>query len=109
MRQAFLRDTLGRAGAVVQHGTVNAAVEAVRGGLGVDVAVLHYRVATIPLIRELRHQQPQAKIVAYGVPRREMPLGVDTYLPQPLLSAELQRAVEISIPKRRRRAPAAAL
>ena len=101
MRQPFLSEMLQDAGEVTQFGEMSKALNAIKRGLGVDVAVLHYRLSATPLIQAIRQQRPEAKIVAYGTPRADTPLGVDRYLNQPILSAELRETVERMASKRR--------
>lgn len=101
MRQPFLGEMLQETGQVIQFEQANKALSAVKRGLGVDIAVLHYRLSLTPLIQALRNQRPQAKIVAYGNPRTDTPLGVDQYLNQPILSAELHAIIEKMAAKRR--------
>lgn len=92
--QPFLGEMLQQSGRVTRFEKAGQALHAVNRGLALDVAVLHYRLSLTPLIQAIRHQQPQAKIVAYGTPRNDTPLGVDQYLNQPLLGAELRTAVD---------------
>lgn len=92
--QPFLGEMLQQSGKVTRFETAGQALYAVKRGLALDVAVLHYRLSLTPLIQAIRHERPQAKIVAYGTPRSDTPLGVDEYLNQPLLSAELRTVVE---------------
>lgn len=101
MRKPFLNEMLQNAGEVTHFEQPAKALTAVKRGLGVDVAVLHYRLALTPLIQAIRNQRPKAKIVAYGSPRTDTPLGVDRYLNQPILSAELAAIVEQMAAKRR--------
>lgn len=101
MRTPFLDQMLQETGQVTHFEEPNKALSAVKRGLGVDIAVLHYRIALTPLIQAIRSSRPQAKIVAYGNPRTDTPLGVDQYLNQPILSAELRAIVEKMAAKRR--------
>jgi CheY-like chemotaxis protein len=94
MRMPFLSEVLQNAGEVVEFKEMSKAMTAITRGLDVDVAVLNYRLALTPLIQAIRRVQPGAKIVGFGSPRPDPPLGVDQYLSQPILSAELRRAVE---------------
>ena len=94
MRSPFLLELLQEAGRVVQFELGAEAMAAVKGGMGVDVAVLNYRLSLTPLIQAIRQQHPKAKIVAYGAPRADPPLGVDTYLSKPIIGTELGMAVE---------------
>ncbi|MGH9518614.1 MAG: hypothetical protein ACRD2D_03155 [Terriglobales bacterium] len=99
--QPFLGEMLQQSGKVTHFETAGKALHAVKRGLPLDVAVLHYRLSLTPLIQAIRHEQPQARIVCYGAPRPDTPLGVDQYLNQPLLSAELRTAVEKHRSRRR--------
>ncbi|MGH3182823.1 MAG: hypothetical protein ACRDOE_13085, partial [Streptosporangiaceae bacterium] len=94
LRMPFLNDLLAEAGEVTRYEQHGKALNAVKRGLGVDVAVIHYRLALTPLIQAIRSYAPRAKILAYGSPRRDTPLGVDRYLSQPILSAELASIVD---------------
>ncbi|HVB40863.1 MAG TPA: hypothetical protein VNE83_08170 [Terriglobales bacterium] len=94
MRMPFLSKVLQDAGEVVEFKEMSKAMAAVTRGLNVDVAVLHYRLSLTPLIQAIRRVQPGAKIVGFGNPRPDPPLGIDQYLSQPILSAELRQAVE---------------
>jgi|SRR6185312_9887383 len=93
LRQEFLSETLADSGTVVHCETVKQAVAAIERGLEVDVAVLEYRLSATPLIRAVRNRCPKARVVAFGMPRPDVPLGVDVYLNHPLLSSELNRAL----------------
>ncbi len=101
MRQPFLGDLLEATGEVTRFDVADKALAAVKRGLGVDVAVLHYRLSLTPLIQAIKSTRPEAKIVAYGSPRQDTPLGVDRYLNQPILSSELGEIVERMAAKRR--------
>lgn len=101
LRQPFLGEMLGETGTVMKFEEPAKALSAVKRGLGIDIAVLHYRLSLTPLIQAIRHQRPQAQIVAYGNPRTDTPLGVDQYLNQPVLSAELGAIVAKMAAKRR--------
>jgi CheY-like chemotaxis protein len=101
MRLPFLSEMLQASGEVTRFGEADKALAAVKRGLGVDVAVLHYRLSLTPLIQAIKTQRPAAKIVAFGSPRADTPLGVDQYLNQPILSAELGAIVERMATKRR--------
>lgn len=94
MRMPFLTEVLQDAGEVTEFAEMAKAMAAVKRGISIDVAVLHYRLSLTPLIQSIRKAQPGAKIVGFGNPRADTPLGVDHYLSQPILSAELRRAVE---------------
>lgn len=99
--QPFLGEMLQETGEVTHFDEADKALHAVKRGLDLDIAVLRYRMSLTPLIQAIRHENPSAKIVAYGSPRSDTPLGVDRYLNQPLLSAELMAAVEDLRTKRR--------
>lgn len=94
MRQPYLCELLQGAGVVTQFGQPNKALAAVKRGLGVDVAVLHYRLALTPLIQAIRSERPRARIIAFGAPRGDTPLGVDHYLSMPILGADLHAIVK---------------
>jgi CheY-like chemotaxis protein len=94
VRKPFLSELLQEAGKVWAFVEADRAMQAVKRGLPVDVAVLQYRLSLTPLIQTLRRQLPKVRIIAYGSPRAYAPLGVDAYLRQPLLSAELQAEME---------------
>jgi len=100
LRQPFLCELLQSTGEVIPFGQPGKALTAVRRGLGVDVAVLHYRLSLTPLIQAIRSERPRAKIVAFGTPRSDTPLGVDHYLNMPILGAELHALVEKMAAKR---------
>jgi CheY-like chemotaxis protein len=101
MRQPFLSEMLQTTGEVTRFDEAGKALTAVQRGLGVDVAVLHYRLSLTPLIQAIKTKRPAAKIVAYGSPRNNTPLGVDHYLNQPILSSDLRAIVERMASKRR--------
>lgn len=101
MRMPFLSEVLQDAGDVTEFGEMAKALAAVKRGMDIDVAVLHYRLSLTPLIQAIRKEQPGAKIVGYGSPRADAPLGVDHYLSQPILSSELRQAVERAKAKQR--------
>ncbi|MGH9487746.1 MAG: hypothetical protein ACRD04_09205 [Terriglobales bacterium] len=101
MRRSFFREVLQGSGTVLEFSESGKAMGAVKRGLGVDAAVLHYRLAVTPLIQAIRRLQPKARIVAYGSPRTDTPLGVDAYLHEPILSAELEGTVSRYLDKRR--------
>lgn len=94
LSQQFLREMLSDQGEVLEFEEIGKALSALKRGVSVDIAVLHYRMSLTPLIQALRHQHPEAKILAYGAPRTDTPLGVDRYLNQPVLSADLRAEVE---------------
>ena len=94
MRSPFLCEMLQESGEVREFSEMSKAMAAIKRGLDVDVAVLHYRIASTPLIQALRQQRPGARIIAFGSPRRDTPLGVDAYINQPILSADLRSAIE---------------
>ncbi|MGN6592527.1 MAG: hypothetical protein ACTHJX_06485 [Terriglobales bacterium] len=94
VRKPFLSEMLQEAGKVWSFVEAERAIQAVKRGLPVDVAILQYRLSLTPLIQTLRRQQPNVRIIAYGAPRPYAPLGVDAYLRQPLLSAELQAELD---------------
>jgi|GEM_PF-2940068 len=93
LRKSHLFDMLQNSGDVAEFDTPSKAMHALKRGAAVDVAVIYYRVSVTPLIRTLRNKLTKVKIIAFGAPRREVPLGVDLYLTQPILSAELSEAV----------------
>ncbi len=101
MRQPFLSEMLQSTGEVTRFDGADEALAAVKRGLSVDVAVLCYRLSLTPLIQAIKTTRPMAKIVAYGSPRTDTPLGVDQYLNQPILSSELGAIVERMAAKRR--------
>ncbi|HXE32094.1 MAG TPA: response regulator [Terriglobales bacterium] len=101
VRQPYLGEVLQDTGSVTVYKEPDKALSAVKRGLGVDVAVIHYRMSLTPLIQAIRRSTPQAKIVAFGSPRSETPLGVDKYLTQPVLGSELRNIVDAMAAKRR--------
>ncbi|TAN23939.1 MAG: response regulator [Acidobacteria bacterium] len=101
LRMPFFSEILQGSGTVLEFADADKALSAVKRGLTVDVAVMYYRIALTPLIQSLRRLQPRAGIVAYGAPRMDTPLGVDAYLLEPILSAELEGTVELYLKRRR--------
>lgn len=97
----FFSEVLEGSGTVVEFADGEKALLAVKRGLAVDVAVLRYRLSQTPLIQAVRRLQPRASVVAYGPPRQDTPLGVDEYLHEPILSAELEGTVEKYLNRRR--------
>ncbi|MGH9412185.1 MAG: hypothetical protein ACRD0Y_00435 [Terriglobales bacterium] len=99
-RKSFLSEILQGSGTVVAFADIAQALAAIKRGQAVDVAVMYYRIALTPLIQALRHLQPGAGIIAYGAPRTDTPLGVNVYLHQPILSAEVEGTVVRFLSKR---------
>lgn len=93
LRKRHLLEILQGSGEVAAFDSPTKAGNAIKRGTAVDVAVIQYRVSVTPLIRTLRNKLSKVKIVAFGAPRREVPLGVDLYLTQPILASELNAAV----------------
>lgn len=94
VRKPFLCELLQESGKVWEFVEAERAIQAVKRGLPVDIAVLQYRLSLTPLIQALRRQHPNVRIIAFGSPRPYAPLGVDAYLHQPLLSAELEAELD---------------
>ncbi|MGH9476863.1 MAG: hypothetical protein ACRD1C_11105 [Terriglobales bacterium] len=96
----FFREILEGSGTVLEFTDAAKALTAVKHGLKLDVAALRYRLALTPLIQAIRRLQPRACVVAYGPPRQDAPLGVDEYLHEPILSAELEGTIEKHLNRR---------
>lgn len=94
MRQPFVQELLSEMGEVKQYDGAPEALAAIKHGAKVDALVVGYRLATGPVIHAVRHHNPKAVIIAFGMPRPDVPPGVDRYLIKPILAIEVRSILE---------------